>query len=123
MNGKNKGNLQEKATMSSSKLPIHWCKRESQLIPFNATCLKIVARGDSRAARESGFCERACSEEQHCNKSNRNNFERKNNIPQWNKSNTKTNLLAISFIAGLQCVFRCDQKSCSEVISCEEASD
>src|SRR6185312_5647642 len=65
MNGKNKSNLQEKATMSSSKLAIHWCKRESQLIPFNATCLKIVARGDSRAARDSGFCERACSEEQH----------------------------------------------------------
>src|SRR6185312_7993516 len=105
MKGKNKGKTQEKATMSSSKLPIHWCKRESQLIPFNATCLKIVARGYSRAARDSGFCERACSEEQHCN-----------------KSNTKTNLLSISFVTGLQCFVTCVQMSCSGVISLERSS-
>src|SRR6185312_2039569 len=73
MKGKNKGKTQEKATMSSSKLPIHWCKRESQLIPFNATCLKIMSRGDSRAARDSGFFE-----EQHCNKSNRPEIQHKN---------------------------------------------
>src|SRR6185437_7021766 len=105
MNGKNKGNWQEKATMSSSELPIHWWKRESQLIPFNATCLKFVARGDSRAARDSGFCERSCSEEQHCN-----------------KSNTKTNLLTISFVTRLQCFATCEQMSCSGVISLERSS-
>jgi hypothetical protein len=73
MNGKNNANSQEKATMRSSKLPIHWCKRESQLMPVKATRLKIVAR--TRKARDSGFCERAkqdlgqCREVHHCNKS------------------------------------------------------
>jgi hypothetical protein len=65
--------------MSSSKLPIHWCKRESQLMPVKATRLKIVARGEARAARDSGFSERACGEEHHCN-----------------KSDTKTNILTNS---------------------------
>jgi hypothetical protein len=60
---------QEKAKMSSSKLPIHWCQRESQLKMSNATRLKIVEREESRAARESGFCERVCKECHHCNKS------------------------------------------------------
>jgi hypothetical protein len=48
MNGKNNANSQEKATMSSSKLPIHWRKRESQLMPVKVTRLKIVARGEAR---------------------------------------------------------------------------
>jgi hypothetical protein len=69
MKGKNMAKTQEKAIMSYSKSPIHWCKRESQLRPFNATCQKIVARGESRAARDSRFCERDCREEHHCNKS------------------------------------------------------
>jgi hypothetical protein len=32
-------------------------------MPFNAMCLKIVARVDSRAARDSHFCQRVCREE------------------------------------------------------------
>jgi hypothetical protein len=46
-----KGKTQEKAIMSSSKLPIHWCKRESQLTLFSVARLKIVPRAESRAAR------------------------------------------------------------------------
>jgi hypothetical protein len=68
MKGKNNAKTQEKARMSHSKLLIHWCKRESQLKPFNVTCLKIVARGESRATRDSGFCDRACRGKHHCNK-------------------------------------------------------
>jgi hypothetical protein len=30
--------------MSSSKLPIHWSRWESQIMPFNSTWLKIVVR-------------------------------------------------------------------------------
>jgi hypothetical protein len=60
---------QEKAIMSSSKLPIHWSIRESQLMTSSATHLQIVERVDSRAARDSHFCVRACREEHHSNKS------------------------------------------------------
>jgi hypothetical protein len=38
-------------------------------MPFSAACLKIVACGDPRAARDSDFSERDCREEHHCNKS------------------------------------------------------
>jgi hypothetical protein len=54
--------------MRSSKSPIHWSKGESQLMPCNSTCLKIVARGELRAARVARFCERVCREERQCNK-------------------------------------------------------
>jgi hypothetical protein len=55
--------------MSYSKLPIHWCKRESQLMPFSSACLKIVDGSESCAARASHFCDRSCAEKHHCNKS------------------------------------------------------
>jgi hypothetical protein len=44
-------------------------------MPFDTTRLKIVTRGESRAARGSGFCERTCREKHHCNK-----FDTKTNI-------------------------------------------
>jgi hypothetical protein len=77
MEEKNNCKTQEKAIMSYSKLPFHWSRRESQLMLFNSTRQKIVARVEPRAARDSHFCERACREEHHCN-----------------KSDTKTNILA-----------------------------
>jgi hypothetical protein len=55
--------------MSYSKLPIHWCIQESQIMPVSAACLKIMARGEARAARESVICVRVCREEHRHNKS------------------------------------------------------
>jgi hypothetical protein len=69
MNGKNNVRAQEKASNELLEMQIHWSKQESQLKPFNSTCLKVVARGETRAARDSHFCERACKEAHHCNKS------------------------------------------------------
>jgi hypothetical protein len=39
-----KGKSQEKDIMRHSNLPIQWCTREMQTVPFASTCLKRVAR-------------------------------------------------------------------------------
>jgi hypothetical protein len=88
---------QEKVIMSYSKLPIQWSILESQLTPFNSTCLKIVARGESRAARDSHYCERAWREEHQCN-----------------KSDAKTNILTNFSLLGRLVTCNCDNLTDSE---------
>jgi hypothetical protein len=74
MKPKNNGKTQEKAIMGSSKWSIYWCKQESQIMPVSAACLKIVARGEARAVRDSVFSERLCREDHHYKSDSKSNI-------------------------------------------------
>jgi hypothetical protein len=56
MNGKKQRQLSGKGHNELLEIVNPLVQRESQLIPVKATRLKIVARGEARAARDSGFC-------------------------------------------------------------------